>query len=173
MGLTTNAISIFFHWLYSPLGPWPLLFSLMIILQTVGLLGRVISSSHGLYLNTGQHKHRINTYTHQTSMSCVGFETTIPAFERAKTVHAPDLTATVTGCINTLMTERTMPNVNYDREKQPILGAGYTSEYPNMLVSVPSSYSGFFLITWGGGVSIWPLWTLTTKWPIVPAPDDR
>jgi hypothetical protein len=27
-------------------------------LQTVGLLGRVISSSQGLYLNTGQQKHR-------------------------------------------------------------------------------------------------------------------
>jgi hypothetical protein len=26
-----------------------------------GLLGRLISSSQGLYLNTGQHKHRINT----------------------------------------------------------------------------------------------------------------
>jgi hypothetical protein len=26
--------------------------------QAVGLLGRVISSSQGLYLNTGQHKHR-------------------------------------------------------------------------------------------------------------------
>jgi hypothetical protein len=35
----------------------------MIILQTVGLLGRGISSSQGLYLNTGQHKHRINTHT--------------------------------------------------------------------------------------------------------------
>jgi hypothetical protein len=63
-------------------------FSFMVILQTVGLLGRVISSSQGLYLNTGQHKHRINTYTHQTSMPCVGFEPTIPASERAKTVHA-------------------------------------------------------------------------------------
>jgi hypothetical protein len=30
-------------------------------LQTVGLLGRVISSSQDLYLNTGKHKHRINT----------------------------------------------------------------------------------------------------------------
>jgi hypothetical protein len=49
----------------------------------VGLLGRVISSSQGLYLNTGQHKHRINTYTHQTSMPCVGFEPTISAFERS------------------------------------------------------------------------------------------
>jgi hypothetical protein len=40
---------IFFsHWFYSPLGPWPLIFSFMIILQTVGLLGPVISSSQGL-----------------------------------------------------------------------------------------------------------------------------
>jgi hypothetical protein len=56
------SLHIFFHWLYSPHGPWPL-FSFMIILQTVELLGRVISSSQGLYLNTGQHKYRINTYT--------------------------------------------------------------------------------------------------------------
>jgi hypothetical protein len=49
----------------------------MIVLQTVGLLGRVISSSQGLCLNTWQHKHRINTYTYQTSMPCVGFELTI------------------------------------------------------------------------------------------------
>jgi hypothetical protein len=32
-------------------------------------------------------KHRINAYTHQTSMPWVGFEPTIPVFERAKTVH--------------------------------------------------------------------------------------
>jgi hypothetical protein len=31
--------------------------------QTVGLFGRVISPSQGRYLNTGQHKHRINAYT--------------------------------------------------------------------------------------------------------------
>jgi hypothetical protein len=61
------------------------------------LLGRVISSSQGLYLNTGQHKHRINTYTYQTYMPCMGFETTIPASERAKTVHNLDRSATVTG----------------------------------------------------------------------------
>jgi hypothetical protein len=42
-------------------------------------------------------KHRINTYTHQTSMPCVGFELTIPASERAKTGHALDRSATVTG----------------------------------------------------------------------------
>jgi hypothetical protein len=52
----------FFHWLYSPCGPWPL-FSFLVYSQLLGLLGRVISPSQGRYLNTGQHKHRINTYT--------------------------------------------------------------------------------------------------------------
>jgi hypothetical protein len=35
----------------------------------------------------------------QTSMPSVGFEPTIPAFKRAKTVHAPDLPATVVGML--------------------------------------------------------------------------
>jgi hypothetical protein len=35
--------------------------------QTAGLLGRVISSSQGLYLNTGQHKHRITPNIHVLS----------------------------------------------------------------------------------------------------------
>jgi hypothetical protein len=65
--------------------------------QTVGLFGRVITSSQGRHLNTGQHKDRINAYTHQTFISWVGFETTIPASERAKTVHALDRAVTVTG----------------------------------------------------------------------------
>jgi hypothetical protein len=85
---------ISFHWLYSPLEPWPL-----IILQTVGLLGRVISSSQGLYLNTEKLKHRINTYTYKTSMPWVGFEPMIPASERAKTVYVLDRSATVTGTV--------------------------------------------------------------------------
>jgi hypothetical protein len=68
-----------------PLGPWHLIFfRFMIILQTVGLLGRVISSSQDLYLTTGQHKHRINTYTCQTSMPCVGFDPTIPTFSERR-----------------------------------------------------------------------------------------
>jgi hypothetical protein len=36
----------------------------LIYTQSVGLLGRVIEPSQGLYLNTGQHKHRINAHTH-------------------------------------------------------------------------------------------------------------
>jgi hypothetical protein len=89
--------SLFFYWLFSPLGSWPLFFSFMIILQMVGLLGRMISSMQGHYLNTGQHKHRINTYTLQTSMPCVGLEPMIPVSERAKTFHALERSATVAG----------------------------------------------------------------------------
>jgi hypothetical protein len=62
--------------------------------QSVGLLGRVNSSSRDLYLHTGQHKHRINT---QTPMPRVVFEPTTPVFEQAKTVHALDRAATVIG----------------------------------------------------------------------------
>jgi hypothetical protein len=60
-------IYIFFFFFDSPCAPRPL-FSFLIYSQSVGLLGRVISSSQGLYLNTEQHKHRINSCTHQTSM---------------------------------------------------------------------------------------------------------
>jgi hypothetical protein len=77
--------------------PWPLIQFRNHFSQTVGLLRRVISPSQSLYLNTGQHKHRVNTYTHQTSIPWVGFEPTIPASEWAKTVHALDRAATVTG----------------------------------------------------------------------------
>jgi hypothetical protein len=62
--------------------------------QTAGLLGRGISPSQGHYLNTGQHKHRINTYTHQTSTHSVGFKPMIPASERAKIIHALDRAVT-------------------------------------------------------------------------------
>jgi hypothetical protein len=90
--------SIFFFSLFLQ-PPWALssVFQFHYILQTIGLLGRVISSSQGLYLNTGHHKHRINTYAHQTSILCVGFEPMIPASERANTVHTLDLSAAVTG----------------------------------------------------------------------------
>jgi hypothetical protein len=62
--------------------------------QTVGLLRRVISPSQGRYLNTGQHKHRINAYTHQTSFPWAEFEPTIPASKWTKAVHALDRAAT-------------------------------------------------------------------------------
>jgi hypothetical protein len=94
---TVSSIHYIFSLALQP--PWALAssFSFMIILQTVGLLGRVISSSQGRYLNTGQQKHRINTNTHQTSMPCVVFEPTIPASRRAKAIYALDDSVTVTG----------------------------------------------------------------------------
>jgi hypothetical protein len=45
------------------------------MLQTLALLGRGISSSQGLYLNTGQYKQ--NKHTYQTSRPCVWFEPTV------------------------------------------------------------------------------------------------
>jgi hypothetical protein len=74
-----HRIFLFFTGSTSTFCPGLCFCSFTIILQTVGLLGRVISSSQGLYLNAGQHKHRINTYTHQTSMPCVGFDPMVPA----------------------------------------------------------------------------------------------
>jgi hypothetical protein len=58
--------------------------------QSVGHLGRVISPSQGSYLYTAQHRQNKCT---QTSMLQVGFESTIPAFDRAKTVHAVERAA--------------------------------------------------------------------------------
>jgi hypothetical protein len=49
-------------------GPRPLIQFRNNFLQTVGLFGRAISPSQGLYLHTEQHKHRINAYTDQTCM---------------------------------------------------------------------------------------------------------
>jgi hypothetical protein len=69
-------------------------FSFLIYTQSVGLLGRGISSSEGRYLHrTTQIQ---NTRT-QTSVPRMGFEPTISVFERAKTVHALDRASTVTG----------------------------------------------------------------------------
>jgi hypothetical protein len=87
-------IHSFIHqWLYSPLLGPGLFFSFVIFFtQTVGLLGRVISTSQGRYLHTGQHKQNKRTETFRPS---VGFEPMISAFEGAKIVHALDRAATV------------------------------------------------------------------------------
>jgi hypothetical protein len=53
-------------------GPRPLIQLRNHFSQTVGPLWREISPSQGRYLNTWQHKNRINAYTHQTSMPWVG-----------------------------------------------------------------------------------------------------
>jgi hypothetical protein len=62
--------------------------------HSVGLLGRVISPSQGRYLTETQNNQK------ETSMPRVGFEPTIPAFKRAKTVHTLDRATTVIGHMN-------------------------------------------------------------------------
>jgi hypothetical protein len=69
-------------------------FSSLIYTQSVGLLWRVISPSQGRCLHTGQHKQNKRAHT---SMSWMGFEPTIPAFERPKTVHGLYRGATMIG----------------------------------------------------------------------------
>jgi hypothetical protein len=97
-------ILLFFPLALQPqFGPWPTSMKLSVSFrffldfrQSVGLFGRVISSSQGLYLytNTGKCTHM---HKHLTSMPWVGFEPTIPGSELAKTVHAADRSPTVTG----------------------------------------------------------------------------
>jgi hypothetical protein len=61
--LATEMHSSIHQWLYNPLLGPGLFFTFVIFLtQTVGLLGRVIITSQGRYLHTGQHKHRINPH---------------------------------------------------------------------------------------------------------------
>jgi hypothetical protein len=90
------------------LPPWnsPFHFGLLDLRHSVGLLDRLCSSSQGLYVytNTERRKHththtytHIHTHKHWTSIPSVEFDPTIPASERAKTLHSLDLSATVTG----------------------------------------------------------------------------
>jgi hypothetical protein len=66
-------------------GPWPLIQFRNPFSQTVGLLGRVISSSQGRYLNTWQHKHRINSYTHTPNIhSLSGIRTHDPSVQASE-----------------------------------------------------------------------------------------
>jgi hypothetical protein len=64
--------------------------------HSVGLLGRGISPTQGRYVHwTTQTKNK----RRQTSIPCVGFEPTIPVFERSRTFHALDRAATVIGIL--------------------------------------------------------------------------
>jgi hypothetical protein len=65
---------------------------------SAGLLGRGISPTQGRYLHRTAQTQNKRT---QTSMSQVGFEPTIPVFERLKTVHALDRSDTVIGWVQT------------------------------------------------------------------------
>jgi hypothetical protein len=79
-------------WLYSPLLGLGRFFSFLMYTQSVGLLGR---GSHVARPLSTHRTTQIQNKRSQTSMSWVGFEPTIPAFELAKTVHALDCADTV------------------------------------------------------------------------------
>jgi hypothetical protein len=87
-------------WLYSPIQALAASMKLSVSLQllnlgqSVGLPGRVISSSQGLYLYTNTEN---RADKHKTSMPWLSFEPTAPASARAKIVHALNRSATVTG----------------------------------------------------------------------------
>jgi hypothetical protein len=81
-------------WLYSPCGPWPLFQFLN--LYAVGRTPWTSYQPVARPLPTRRTTQRQNRRT-QTSMPRVGFEPTIPVFERAKTVHVLDRAATVIG----------------------------------------------------------------------------
>jgi hypothetical protein len=71
-------------------------FSTFLILYTIGRTPWTGHQSVARPLPTHRTTQTQNKHT-QTSMPWVGFEPTIPAFERAKTVHASDHAATVIG----------------------------------------------------------------------------
>jgi hypothetical protein len=80
--------------LYSPCGPWPLFQFLNP--YTVGRTPWTGDQPVARPLPTYETTQTQNKRT-QTTMPRVGFEPTIPAFERAKTVHASDRATAVIG----------------------------------------------------------------------------
>jgi hypothetical protein len=88
-------------WLYSPCGPWPLLQFLN--LYTVGRTPWTGDRPVARPLPTHRATQTHNKHT-QTSMSRVGFEPTIPVFERAKTLHALDSAAAMIGYVASALT---------------------------------------------------------------------
>jgi hypothetical protein len=88
-------IFFFFFWLYSPsLDPGRLTYRrfLELFRHMVGLLGRVISPSQGLYIHRITQHRKTRTNIHALS----GIRTHVPSNQPAKT-HTSDRTAAVTG----------------------------------------------------------------------------
>jgi hypothetical protein len=95
-----HQVNIYYLWLYSPCEPWPLL--QFFNLYTVGRYPWTGDEPVARPLHTHRITQTQNKCT-QISMHRVGFEPTIPAFERAKTFHALECSATVFGrCSPTL-----------------------------------------------------------------------
>jgi hypothetical protein len=95
LGCMLKFLSEFVYlWLYSSCGPWPPFQFLN--LYTIGRTPWTGDQPVTRPLPTHRTTHTQNKRK-QTSMPQVGFEPTIPVFERAKTVHALGCAATVIG----------------------------------------------------------------------------
>jgi hypothetical protein len=89
----------------------------------------------------------------------VGFEPTIPAFERAKAVPAVDLAATAIGIAGC---QRFRYVLSYRGASFHKVGSG------NAVMVTAYSFSLIRLV--GGGVQLGPLGTAATDWAIVACP---
>jgi hypothetical protein len=89
---------IYFQWFFQLIQAPGLLFSSIIIFHRRFDSLDEWSARRKAATYTQDCTNRINAYTHETSMSLVGFEPMNPASERAKAVHALDRSGTVTGC---------------------------------------------------------------------------
>jgi hypothetical protein len=88
--------AFFFNGSTAPLGPDLCFFSFTIISQIVGLLGRGISSSQGLYLNTGKQKQ--NKHIHTPNIHALsGIRTHDPSVRTSEDSSCLDRSATLTG----------------------------------------------------------------------------
>jgi hypothetical protein len=92
----TPSLSLFLSMALQPFGTWPIFQFLN--LYTVGRISWTGNQPVTRPLSTHRATQTQNKRP-QTSMYRVGFEPTIPVFERAKTVHALDRAATLIGCI--------------------------------------------------------------------------
>jgi hypothetical protein len=95
-------MTLIYLWLYIPCGPWPLF--QFVNLYTIGRTPWTGDQPVARPLPTHTTTRTQNKRT-QTSMPRVGFELTIPVFERAKTVHALDRAATVVGRYDSVIGE--------------------------------------------------------------------
>jgi hypothetical protein len=88
---TRAGLYVIHLWLYSPCGTFQFL-NPYTVCRTPWTGDQPVARPLPTHRTTQKQNKRI-----QTSMSRVGFKHTIPVFERAKTVHALDRAATVTG----------------------------------------------------------------------------
>jgi hypothetical protein len=77
------------------LGPGLFFSSIFFFRHPVGLLGRVISPSQGRYLNTGQHKHRINAHTDILALSRIRIHDPRFRARQDSSCHCGQLTCTI------------------------------------------------------------------------------